>query len=120
MRKYRGEGEFLSLILYVLMVGMPARAAAAERCVALIGGGLWAMALSLWLWPLHPYRPIWQAVAACYRAVSAFIGAACRATAGGEGADSGWSESVMQERAMAVEAIAQAHSTALSGRFMHW
>jgi len=52
--------SFLSLILFVLMVGIPAGAAdAAERCGALIGGGLWAMALSLWLWPLHSYQPIW-------------------------------------------------------------
>jgi uncharacterized membrane protein YccC len=102
--------SFLSLILFILMVGMPAGVAdAAERCVALIGGGLWAMALSLWLWPLHPYQPIWEAVAACYRAINAFIGAACRARAGGEDAGSGWSESVMQERAMVVEALAQAH-----------
>lgn len=102
--------SFLSLILFVLMVGMPAGVTdGAERCMALIGGGLWAMALSLWLWPLHPYQPIREAVAACYRAISAFIGAACRARVGGEDARSGWSESVTQERATVVEAIAQAH-----------
>ena len=85
------------------MVGMPAGVAeAAERGMA-VGGGLWAMVLSLWLWPLHPYQPIRESVAACYRAISAFIGAACRARAGGEDAGSGWSESVTQERATVIE-----------------
>jgi uncharacterized membrane protein YccC len=47
--------SFLSLILFILMVNMPAGVAeAAERCLAVGGGGLWAMVLSLWLWPLHP------------------------------------------------------------------
>jgi uncharacterized membrane protein YccC len=102
--------SFLSLVLFILMVGIPADVAdAAGRSMALIGGGLWAMALSLWLWPLHPYQPIREAVAACYRAIGVFIGAACRTRAGGEQAGSGWSEAVTQERATVVEAIAQAH-----------
>ena len=102
--------SFLSLILFVLMVGMPAGVAdGAERCMALIGGGLWAMTLSLWLWPLHPYQPIREAVASCYRAISAFIGVACRDRAGQDDAGSGWSESVMQERATVIDAITQAH-----------
>jgi uncharacterized membrane protein YccC len=101
--------SFLSLILLILMVNMPAGVAeAAERCMAVGSGGLWAMVLSLWLWPLHPYQPIRESVAACYRAISAFIGAAYRARAGGEDAGSGWSESVMQERAAVIDAMAQA------------
>jgi uncharacterized membrane protein YccC len=101
--------SFLSLILFVLMVGIPGGVAAgAERCLALIGGGLWAMVLSLWLWPVHPYQPVHEAVACCYRAISAFIGVACRASAGGDDAGSGWEASVTQERATVVEAMAQA------------
>jgi uncharacterized membrane protein YccC len=92
------------------MVGMTAGVTeAAERSIALVGGGLWAMVLSLWLWPLHPYQPIRESVAACYHAISAFIGAACRARVGGEDARSGWSESVTQERSAVLDAIAQAH-----------
>jgi uncharacterized membrane protein YccC len=103
--------SFLSLILFILMGGMPAGVDdGAERCMALIGGGLWAMTLSLWLWPLHPYQPIREGVATCYRAISAFIGAACRARAGRNDAGSGWSESVTQERATVLEAITQAHN----------
>ncbi len=102
--------SFLSLILFVLMVSMPAGVAdGAERCVALIGGGLWAMMLSLWLWPLHPYQPVQEAVSACYQAIGAFIRAACRARVAEDEAGSGWEMSVTQERAAVVEAMAQAH-----------
>ena len=101
--------SFLSLILFILMVHMPAGVAeAAERCMAVGSGGLWAMVLSLGLWPLHPYQPIRRSVAACYRAISAFIGAAYRASAGREDVGSGWSESVAQERATVIDAMAQA------------
>jgi uncharacterized membrane protein YccC len=101
--------SFLSLILFVLMVGMPAETAeGAERGMALVGGGLWAMVLSLWLWPLHPYQPIRESVAACYRALSTFIGAACQSRAGRHDAEAGWSESVTQERSAVLDAIAQA------------
>jgi hypothetical protein len=68
--------SFLSLILFILMVGMPAgMTEGAERSMAFCGGGLWAMVLSLWLWPLHPYQPLQESVAACYRPLSACIGA---------------------------------------------
>ncbi len=109
--------SFLSLILFVLMVGVPAGVTeGAERSLALIGGGLWAMVLSLWLWPLHPYQPVRESVAACYRAISVFIGAACRIGVGRENAGSGWSESVTQERAAALEAMAQAHDMIVTMR----
>jgi uncharacterized membrane protein YccC len=35
-------------------------------------GGLWAMLVSLVLWPLSPYRPVRRAVAACYRALAMY------------------------------------------------
>jgi uncharacterized membrane protein YccC len=102
--------SFLSLLLFVLVVGMPAAVAdGAERCMALIGGGLWAMVLSLWLWPLRPYQPVQEAVSACYQAIGAFIRVACRARVGEDEAGSGWEISVTQERAAVVEAMAQAH-----------
>jgi uncharacterized membrane protein YccC len=108
---------FLSLILFVLMVGMPAGGAeGTERSLALLGGGLWAMMLSLWLWPLHPYQPIRASVAACYRAMSVFISAACRIERGRDHGGSGWSESVTHERAAVLDAITQAHQMIVSMR----
>ena len=44
-----------------------------------IVGGLWAMALSLLIWPLRPYRPVRLAVAAAYRAVGAYAVEVARA-----------------------------------------
>ncbi|HEY0757655.1 MAG TPA: FUSC family protein [Acidisarcina sp.] len=41
----------------------------------LFGGALWATLLSLLLWPLDPYRPARQAVAACYRELASFLSA---------------------------------------------
>jgi uncharacterized membrane protein YccC len=35
-------------------------------------GGLWAMLVSLVLWPLSPYRPLRMAVAGCYRALALY------------------------------------------------
>ena len=43
------------------------------RPAFLILGGLWAMMLALVFWPLRPYRPAREAVAACYRALGAYV-----------------------------------------------
>jgi uncharacterized membrane protein YccC len=102
---------FLTLMLFVLLADMPTgMAEGAERSIAIVGGGLWAMVLSLWLWPLYPYQPVRGSVAACYRALSAFIGAACQPKGGRDDAGSGWSESVTGERARVIDAIAQAQA----------
>jgi uncharacterized membrane protein YccC len=109
--------SFVSLILFVLMLSLPAGLVdSVERCAAFIGGGLWAMGLSLWLWPLHPYQPVREAVAACYRAISAFIRVACqgRADQGSEG--SGWAASVTPERTTVIQAIDQAHGMIVAVR----
>ena len=74
------------------------------------------MVLSLWLWPLHPYQPVREAVAACYRAISAFIHVACQARAGQGREAPGWAASAAQERAAVVEAIDQAHSMVVAVR----
>jgi uncharacterized membrane protein YccC len=109
--------SFLSLILFVLMIGEPAGIIeAAERGGALISGGLWAMMLSLGLWPLRPYQPVQEAVAACYRAISAFISVACWVGRGRHDAGSDWEATVMQARATVVNAIEQAHDMAVAVR----
>src|SRR5215475_8241835 len=45
---------------------------ALENSAAFILGGLWAATLSLFLWPLDPFRPARLAVAECYTMLSAF------------------------------------------------
>jgi uncharacterized membrane protein YccC len=102
--------SFLSLVLFVLMVGLPAGFSdSIERCASFIGGGLWAMVLSLWLWPLRPYQPVREAVAACYQAISAFIHVACLVRAGRGTERLGLAPSATPERAAVVAAIDQAY-----------
>jgi uncharacterized membrane protein YccC len=109
--------SFLSLVVVVIMAGLPAGATeGAERSMAIVGGGLWAMVLSLGLWPLRPYQPVRDAVAACYRAISRFIGVACRVDRQRHDPGSGWEAAVIQERAAVVEAIAQARSITMAVR----
>jgi uncharacterized membrane protein YccC len=109
--------SFLSLIVVVIMAGLPAGVTeGAERSLAIVGGGLWAMVLSLGLWPLQPYQPVRDAVAACYRAMSRFISVACRVDRQRHDPAAGWEAAVTQERATADAAIAQARSITMAVR----
>jgi uncharacterized membrane protein YccC len=109
--------SFLSLVLFVLMVDLPAGFVdSLERCAAFIGGGLWAMVLSLWLWPLWPYQPIREAVAACYQALSALIDGTCQARTGQGAEASGLAASATPERAAVVAALDQAHGMVVAVR----
>ncbi|WP_244222082.1 FUSC family protein [Corallococcus exercitus] len=60
-------------VIFVVSLGAPAASPreALLRGAALLLGGLWAMALSLLLWPLRPYRPARRAVAEVYAGLAA-------------------------------------------------
>lgn len=74
----------LSLIAYCIALGTPASdlRSLALRGVLFVAGALWAAALALMLWPVHPYRPVRRAVADCHRALAV---QARRLAAGGPG-----------------------------------
>lgn len=74
---------FAFIQIFVITVGLPGDgwAAAPVRLVACLAGGAWAMFLVLWVWPLRPEKPVKDAVAGYYQAISNFIGQICRATA---------------------------------------
>ncbi|RKI58743.1 FUSC family protein [Corallococcus sp. AB049A] len=59
-------------VIFVVSLGAPAASTreAVLRGAALLLGGLWAMGLSLLLWPLRPYRPARRAVARVYAALA--------------------------------------------------
>ncbi len=59
----------LVLVSYCIGVGTPSAHPFARAALMAAGGGL-AMALSLGLWPIHPYKPARDAVADCYRALA--------------------------------------------------
>ncbi|RKH70755.1 FUSC family protein [Corallococcus aberystwythensis] len=59
-------------VIFVVSLGAPAASLreAVLRGAALLLGGLWAMTLSLLLWPLRPYRPARRAVARVYEGLA--------------------------------------------------
>ncbi|MBK5188982.1 MAG: hypothetical protein JJD97_12120, partial [Gemmatimonadaceae bacterium] len=76
-RVYGDEGSTVGLfvaIIYSVAIG----SRSTESHVALLraemfaGGVMWAMVLSLLLWPLHPFRPVRRAVAHSYRVLAGF------------------------------------------------
>lgn len=62
----------LSLIAFCIALGAPASdlRSLALRGLLFAAGALWATALALMLWPVHPYRPVRRAVAECHRALA--------------------------------------------------
>jgi uncharacterized membrane protein YccC len=63
-------------VLFVCGVGAPASSAreALGYALLLLAGGAWAAVLSLFLWPLDPYRPARAAVSVCYEELASFLG----------------------------------------------
>jgi uncharacterized membrane protein YccC len=63
-----------TLNLFVIALAFPPQTngEALTRAGLVLLGGLWAMFVSLVVWPLRPYRPVGLAVAACYRALARY------------------------------------------------
>ncbi len=57
-----------SAVIFVASLANPASGMplAAERALEILVGGLWAMSLSLLLWPIRFYRPARMAIARCF------------------------------------------------------
>ena len=62
----------LSLIAFCIALGTPVSdlRSLALRGALFVAGALWAAALALMLWPVHPYRPVRRAVADCHRGLA--------------------------------------------------
>ncbi len=62
----------LALIAFCIALGTPAPGLheLALRSGLFASGALWAAAMALALWPVHPYRPVRRAVAASHRALA--------------------------------------------------
>jgi uncharacterized membrane protein YccC len=80
-------------VIFVVSLGAPAASPreALLRGGALLLGGLWAMALSLLLWPLRPYRPVRREVAFVYAGLATAAEELRRATEDGA-TPSAWAE----------------------------
>jgi uncharacterized membrane protein YccC len=76
-RVYGDEGSTVGLfiaVIYAVAVGSPSTVPhiARIRAEMFVIGVMWAMVLSLLLWPLHPFRPARRAVADVYRELASF------------------------------------------------
>lgn len=71
---------------YVISLGYPPVSPGdpLARLGYFLAGGAWAMLLSLVLWPLRPYRPLRQAIAAAYRAVAEYADYLAARAGGGD------------------------------------
>jgi uncharacterized membrane protein YccC len=70
------SSSVLIQVIYICGLGAPTDDVqmAVMRSGFLVVGGLWAMLLSLFLWPLDPYRPARFAVSDLYRELASFLG----------------------------------------------
>ncbi len=64
----------MALIAFAIAQGSAAPAEIdAMHALLFASGGLWAAALALALWPLHPYKPVRAAVAECHAAIASHL-----------------------------------------------
>ena len=79
-----GSVGTLSLITFCIGLGSPATGSQvlALRSGLFAAGALWAAALCVALWPVHPYRPVRRAVAACHRALAGHVRSLATGAAG--------------------------------------
>ncbi|WNG19197.1 FUSC family protein [Cystobacter fuscus] len=88
---------------------------ALERGGMLALGGLWAMFLSLVLWPIRPYRPSRLAVAQCFRDLAEYAGEVNRVFTGEEDG-SLWQGLIQRHHARIRETLEVAGSTLAATR----
>lgn len=78
---FTSAGVLVQLV-YICGIGAPADwRTALNLGLLLLAGGVWAMVLSLFLWPLDPYRPARLALADCYTELASFLGAVAELSA---------------------------------------
>jgi uncharacterized membrane protein YccC len=63
-------------VIFICGIGAPVKNwhEALNMGLLLLAGGLWAIMLSLFLWPIDAYRPARTAVSDCYRQLASFLG----------------------------------------------
>lgn len=102
---------------FLISIALPALSAgeAIARGEWFVLGSVWAMALSLVLWPISPYRPARLDVARCYRALGGFAShLASRADRGILGATGDFA--VMTDRSSVRESLEAARATLVAMR----
>ncbi|PTL77281.1 FUSC family protein [Vitiosangium sp. GDMCC 1.1324] len=101
---------------FVISLALPASSLreALERTGFLLVGALWAMVLSLVLWPIRPYRPARFALGRCFRAVADFAGEVGRLSTGAESA--AWQALIQGHHGRIRETLEEARGTLVATR----
>lgn len=96
---------------FVISLGLPASSLleALTRVGFLLVGALWAMVLSLVLWPIRPYRPARFAVGRCFRALADFSGEVGRLSLRGDSA--AWQALIQGHHGRIRELLEEARGT---------
>ena len=68
---------FSTSLMFVITAALPHANDLAFRSFLCLSGGLWAVCLSLALWPLHAFTPVIEAVGRCYESLADLLVAAC-------------------------------------------
>jgi uncharacterized membrane protein YccC len=68
--------SFSTSLMFVITAALPHANDMWFRCFLCVAGGLWAVFLSLALWPLRAFTPVIQSVARCYEHVADLLEAA--------------------------------------------
>jgi uncharacterized membrane protein YccC len=69
--------SFSTSLMFVITAALPHGSDIGSRLFFCLGGGVWAVCLSLALWPLHAFTPVIQAVCSCYQTLAGLFEAAC-------------------------------------------
>jgi len=104
-------------VVWLVSMALPAAslAEALGRGLYFVLGALWAMALSLVLWPINPYRPARLDVALCYRVLSTYASSVAGGKGGHEHQATG-EYVVFADRALVRETLEAARATLVGMR----
>jgi uncharacterized membrane protein YccC len=84
---------------------------ACVRAALTVGGGLWAMALALVLWPVHPNAASRRAIGACWRSVADYAEALGQIHGQQDSSEADWGRVVRERRNHVRTAIETARAT---------
>ncbi|MBU8894837.1 FUSC family protein [Corallococcus sp. M34] len=101
---------------FVISLALPAASvgAAFEESLFLLAGALWAMVLSLVLWPIRPYRPARLAIARCFRLVADYAAELERLAPGTD--EAAWQALIQAQHGRIREALEDARITLVATR----
>lgn len=103
-------------IVFVLLVSNPLKTGSAVLLASeFVGGGLWAMIVALYIWPIDAYKPQQKALAAAFTAHAAFLKSFSTILLAGETSDVVKHKLLAKEQAF-TQSIQIFHQMSASGR----